>query len=55
MKKTHIVVLNIQGLSESFEKVCGKHGVQVYFKGGQTIKALLLAPKDKDNIAKKSR
>ena len=52
-KKTHIVVPYIQGLSESFKNVCGKHGVQVSFKGGQTIKHLLVAPKDKDFITKK--
>ena len=28
-------------------------GVQVYFKGGQTMKSLLLAPKDKDYNVKK--
>ena len=52
-KKTHIVVPNIQRLSESFMKVCGKHEVQVYFKGGDTIKGLLVVPKDKDVITKK--
>ena len=29
-------------------------GVQVHFKGGQTIKSLLMAPKDKDPITNKS-
>ena len=29
-KKAHLVVSYIQGLSESFKKVCGKHGVKVY-------------------------
>ena len=29
-------------------------GVQVYFKGGNTIKNVLMAPKDKDPIMKKS-
>ena len=32
----------------------GRHGVQVYFKGGNTIKNLLMAPKDKDPIMNKS-
>ena len=32
----------------------GEHGVQVYFKGGHTIKSLLMNPKDKDPILKKS-
>ena len=33
---------------------CNKHGVQVHFKGGNTIKNLQVAPKDKDHILKKS-
>ena len=36
------------------KNVCNKHGVQVYYKGGNTIKSLLMAPKDKDHITKKS-
>ena len=43
-----------KGLSESIKTVCRKHGIQVYFKGGKTIKDLLLAPRDKDPITKKS-
>ena len=43
------------GLSESIKKSCKKFGVQVYFKGGLNIKNLLMAPKDKDSITKKSR
>ena len=35
------------------KKICSRHGVQVYFKGGNTIKNLLMAPKDKDPIMKK--
>ena len=31
-----------------------KYGVQVYFKGGTTIKNLLMPPKDKDPIQKRS-
>ena len=31
-----------------------KHGIQTYFKGGNTIKSLLMTPKDKDHISKKS-
>ena len=49
-----MVVPYIQRLSECFKKVYGKHGLQVYFKGGQTIKGLIVAPKDKDLITKKS-
>ena len=51
-KETHMVVLYNQGLSESFKNVYGKHGVQVY-RGGQTIKDLLVPPKDKDFITQK--
>ena len=32
--------------------VCSKHGVQVYFRGGRTIRSLLVASKDKDPITK---
>ena len=43
-----------QGISESMKKTCSEYGVQVYFKGGNTIKNLLMAPKDQDAIQKKS-
>ena len=43
-----------QGLSERIKRTCNKFGVQVHFKGGQTIKSLLMAPKDKDPITSKS-
>ena len=43
-----------QGFSESIKKSCKKFGVQVYSKGAQTIGNLLMAPKDKDPITKKS-
>ena len=36
------------------KNVCSKHGVQVHYKGGNTIKSLLMAPKYKDHITKKS-
>ena len=36
------------------EECCQKHGIQTYFKGGNTIKSLLMTPKDKDHITKKS-
>ena len=49
-----MVVPYYKGVSESLKKICGKHGVQVYFKGGNTIKSLLVAPKDQDPILKKS-
>ena len=49
-----MVVPYYKGLSESLKRACSKHGVQVYIKGGITIKNLLVAPKDKDPILKKS-
>ena len=52
--KPHIVVPYLKGLSESFKNICRKHGIEMYFKGGNTIKELLVHPKDKDNILQKS-
>ena len=52
--KPYIVVLYIQGMSESCKNICRKHELQMYFKGGHTIKDLLMHPKDKDNILQKS-
>ena len=49
-QKPHIIVPYHRGLSESCKKVCINHGVQVYFKGGTTIKNLLMAPKDQDSM-----
>ena len=50
----YIVVPYYKGLSESLKRTCNKYGVQVYFKGGNTIRSLLMAPKDKDPMMKKS-
>ena len=50
----YIVVPYIQGMSESCKNICRKHGVEMYFKGGHTIKDLPVPPKDKDNILQKS-
>ena len=49
-----MVVPYSKGIAESFKNICRKYGIQVYFKGGKTIKNLLVSPKDKDNIKKKS-
>ena len=54
-KKSYIVVPYYSGLSESIKNIGRKFGVQVYCKGGTTIKNLLMAPKDKDPIQKQSR
>ena len=53
--KPYITVPYYKGLSESVKKKCSNYGVQVYFKGGTTIKNLLVAPKDKDPMMKNSR
>ena len=50
----YIVVPYYKGLSESLKRTCNKYGVQVYFKGGNTFRSLLMAPKDKDPMLKKS-
>ena len=52
-KIIYMVVPYQQGLSERIKNTCKKYGVQVHFKGGQTIKGLLMVPKNKD-IANKS-
>ena len=49
-----MVVPYYRGLSESLKKVCSRHEVQVYFRGDNTIKNLLVAPKDQDQIQKNS-
>ena len=53
-QKPYMVLPYVRGLSESMINVCSKHGVQVHYKGGNTIQSLLMAPKDKDHITKKS-
>ena len=51
---THIMVPYHQGLSESFKRTCQKYGIEIPLKGGHTIKDLLMAPKHKDPILKRS-
>ena len=53
-KRCHIVVPYSQCISESLKNICHRYGIQVHFKGGATIKNLLVSPKDKDSITKKS-
>ena len=48
--KGHIVISYTQGLCESIKKICGRYGIQTHFKGGCTIKNLLVSPKDKDSM-----
>ena len=54
IRRTHITVPYNRDLSESFKNTCKKYGIQVYFRGGKTIKNLLVAPKDRDHITHKS-
>ena len=52
--KGHIVIPYTQGLYESLKKIYGRHGIQTHFKGGSTIKNLLVSPKDKDPMVNQS-
>ena len=53
--KGHIVIPYTQGLGESIKKICSKYGIQTHFKGNKTIKEMLVKPKAKDPIDRKSR
>ena len=53
-KKSFIVVPYMKGLGETCKNICRKYGVEVYFRGGSTIRDLLVHPKDRDTILKKS-
>ena len=44
----------MKGFSESCKNICRKHGMEMYFTGGNTIKELLVHLKDRDNILQKS-
>ena len=50
--KCYLII--IYNVSESYKRICKKYGIEVHFKGGHTIKDLLMAPKDKDPLLKKS-
>ena len=52
--KGHIVIPYTQGLCEIIKKICGRYGIQTHFKGGSTIKNLLVSPKDKDPVVNQS-
>ena len=52
--KGHIVIPHTQGLCESIKKICGRYGIQTYFKGSNTIRNLLVSPKDKDPMVNQS-
>ena len=52
--KGHIVIPYTQGLCESIKKICGRYGIHTHFKGGRTIKNLLVSLKDKDPMVNQS-
>ena len=52
--KPYMILPYFRGLSESMKNICNKHGVQVHYRGGNTIKGLLMAPKDADHITMKN-
>ena len=54
IKKPYIVVPYMKGLGETCKNICRIYGVEVYFRGGNTLRDLLVNPKDRDTILKKS-
>ena len=50
----YAVIPYTQGLAESFKNICGKYGIQTYFKDNTTIKQVLMKPKDQDPKDKKN-
>ena len=51
--KGQFVIPYTQGLCESIKKICGRYGIQTYFKGSNAIRNLLVSPKDKDPMVSK--
>ena len=49
-----MVVPYAQGLGENCRKLCSKHGIQIHFREGKTIRDLLVNLKDRDTILQKS-
>ena len=47
-KNTTIVVPYMPNMEEKFRKLCKKKGIQVHFKGTNTLRTALGNPKDKD-------
>ena len=52
--KGHIVIPYTQGLGESIKNICRKYGICTHFKGNRTIRNILVKPKDKDPLVRKS-
>ena len=53
--KGHIVIHYTHGLGGSIKKDFRKYDIQTHFKGNRTIKNILVKPKDKDPLDRKSR
>ena len=53
-KNIYMVIPYIKELGEKFKRTCNKQGIQVHLKGKNTVKQLLMAPKDKDPKLTKS-
>ena len=49
-----LVAPYIMGNSEKFERLCKAKGIQVHFKGTNTLRSQLVNPKDKDHKLQKS-
>ena len=43
-----------EGMCESLKKICRQYGVDMHFKGGRTLKNILVSPKDQDKITNKN-
>ena len=52
--KGHIVIPYTHGLCESIKTIWGRYGIETYFKGSNTIRNLLVSPKDKDPMVSQS-
>ena len=53
-KNISILVPYFHGFGERFKGTCNGLGIQVHFRGTNTIKNLLMAPKDRDHKLQKS-
>ena len=51
----HIIIPYTQGLGQSIKKISRKYCIKTYFKGNRTIKKILVKPKNKDPLDRKSR
>ena len=52
--KSYMMVPYVKGMGESCKDICRKHGIEMHFKGGSTIKDLLVNPMDRHTILQKS-